>query len=92
MRIHAAADRQRGQAVDHEQHDQRADQRLRDGAFAAAEADPAEHGRGQNRYFKADADVAADRAETGGEKQRADRGQDAAGGVTQRDRAAHRNA
>ena len=90
--VDAAAHRQRGQAVDHEQHDQRADQRLGDRALAAAEADAAEHGRGQHRHFEADADVAADGAEPGGEEQRADRGQHAAGDVAQRDRAPHRNA
>src|SRR5712675_331865 len=90
--IDAAADRQRGQAVDHKQNDQRADQRLGHRAFAAAEADAAQHGRGQNGYFEADADVAADGAEPRGEKQRADRGQHPACGVAQRDRAPHRNA
>ena len=63
-----------------------------DRALAAAEADAAEHGRRQHRDLEADADVAADRAEAGGEEQRADRGQHAAGDVAQRDRAAHRDA
>ena len=90
--VDAAAHRQRGQAIDHEQHDQRADQRLGDRALAAAEADAAEHGRGQHGHLEPDADIAADGAEPRGEKQRADRGQHAARGVAQRDRAPHRNA
>ena len=70
--IDAAADRERGHAVDQEQHDQRADQRLGYRALAAAEADAAEDGRGQHGHFETDTDVAADGAEPGGEKQRAD--------------------
>ena len=90
--VDAARDRQRGHAVDQEQHDQSSDQRLGDRALAAAEADAAEHGRGQDRDLEADADVAADGAEASGEEQRADRGHDAAGDVAQRDRAPHRDA
>ena len=90
--VDAAAHRQRGHAVDQKQHDQRADQRLGNRAFAAAEADAAQHRCRQDSYLQPDADIAADGAEPCGEKQRADRGQYATGSVTQSDRAPHRNA
>ena len=73
MRLTPPRSVHRGQAVDQEQHDQRADQRLGDRALAAAEGDAAEHGRGQHDHLEADTDIAADGAEPGREEQRADR-------------------
>ena len=90
--VDATAHRQRGQAIDHEQHDQRPDQRLGDRTLATAEADAAQHRCGQHGHFQPDADIAADGAEPGREKQRADGGHRAAGDIAQRDRAPHRDA
>ena len=83
--VEPAPDRHRGQAVGDEQHDQRSGRGLGDRSLAAAERDAAEHGRGQDRHLEADADIAADRAEPGREKQRTRRGQDATGDIAKRD-------
>src|SRR5271166_230951 len=90
--VEAAARVHGRQAVGDEEDNQRADRRLGDRALAAAERDAAEHGRGQHDHLEADPDVAADRAEAGGEEERANRSQGAAGDVAERDRAPDRDA
>ena len=88
----AAVQRHRGQAVDDQQHDQRAHQRLHHRTLAAAEADAAEHARRQHGDLEADADVAAGGGQARGEEDAAHRREHAAGHVAQRHRAPHRDA
>jgi len=64
----ATVQRHRRQAVDDQQHDQRAHQRLHHRALATAEADAAEHAGRQHGDLEANADVAAGSGEPRGEK------------------------
>ena len=86
--VDAAVQAHRRDPVGDQQDDERADQRLGDRALAAAEADAAEHRGRQHQHLKANADVASDRSEACGEKERADRRQNAAADVTHRHGAA----
>ena len=54
------------------QNDQRADKRLDDRSLAAAQADAAKHGGRQHDHLEPDADIAANRAQAGGEEETAD--------------------
>ena len=88
----AALHRHGGQAVDDQQHDQGADQRLRYRALAAPQADPAQHRGGNHRELEALAYAGAGRGQPRGEEDSTHSGQHAAGHVTHRHRGAHRDA
>ena len=87
--VEAATHAERGQAVGDKQHDQRSGQRLRNRSVATAKRDAAQYCCRQNGHFETNADVAADRPETCGEEQRADRGQRTTRHIAQRDGATH---
>ena len=63
QRAAAAGHAEAHQAVDHDHHDDRADDRLGGRAAAAAEAVAAEHGCGQRRDLEADAGIGAGAAQ-----------------------------
>ena len=77
---HRRVDRPRyaetGEAVGHDQHQQRAHDRLGDRPAAPAERIAAEHRRGESGHFEPDAGVGARAADAGGEEEAGERAQD----------------